>query len=65
MIMFHPIVVSIFVSHVLVANTEITLGDFWAIEKYCLDYDGNRETSFVLVNTRREYFEKSAKYEYS
>ncbi|MBP5505159.1 MAG: Coenzyme F420 hydrogenase/dehydrogenase, beta subunit C-terminal domain [Bacteroidales bacterium] len=30
---------------------DITLGDFWAIEKYMAEYDDNRGTSFVLVNT--------------
>lgn len=30
---------------------DITLGDFWAIEKYNEEFDDNKGTSFVLVNT--------------
>lgn len=32
-------------------GSDITLGDFWAIEKYNEEYDDNKGTSFVLVNT--------------
>lgn len=34
-------------------GADITLGDFWAIEKYNEAYDDNRGTSFVLVNTAK------------
>ena len=34
-------------------GADITLGDFWAIEKYNEAYDDNRGTSFVLINTSR------------
>lgn len=34
-------------------GADITLGDFWAIEKYNEAYDDNRGTSFVLVNTTK------------
>lgn len=33
--------------------SDITLGDFWAIEKYCSDFDDNKGTSFVLTNTHK------------
>ncbi len=33
--------------------SDITLGDFWAVEKYNPDYDDNKGTSFVLVNTTK------------
>ena len=33
--------------------SDITLGDFWAIEKYKEEYDDNKGTSFVLVNTEK------------
>ena len=33
--------------------SDITLGDFWAIEKYKEEYDDNKGTSFVLVNTKK------------
>ena len=32
-------------------GADITLGDFWAIEKYKEGYDDNKGTSFLLVNT--------------
>lgn len=32
---------------------DITLGDFWGIEKYNESYDDNKGTSFVLVNTNK------------
>lgn len=32
-------------------SADLTLGDFWAIERYNSEYDDNRGTSFVLVNT--------------
>lgn len=32
---------------------DITLGDFWAIEKYNASFDDNRGTSFVLTNTEK------------
>lgn len=32
-------------------SADLTLGDFWAIEKYAPQYDDNKGTSFVLVNT--------------
>ena len=34
-------------------GADITLGDFWAIEKYNEEYDDNKGTSFVLVNTSK------------
>lgn len=34
-------------------GADITLGDFWAIEKYNEAYDDNQGTSFVLVNTEK------------
>jgi Coenzyme F420-reducing hydrogenase, beta subunit len=34
-------------------SADITLGDFWAIEKYREEYDDNKGTSFVLVNTQK------------
>ena len=34
-------------------SSDITLGDFWAIEKYEEKYDDNKGTSFVLVNTTK------------
>ena len=34
-------------------GADITLGDFWAIEKYNETYDDNQGTSFVLVNTEK------------
>lgn len=34
-------------------GADITLGDFWAIEKYKEEFDDNRGTSFVLVNTEK------------
>lgn len=41
-------------------SADITLGDFWAIEKYAPEYDDNKGTSFVLVNTSKgdEYMHK-------
>lgn len=36
-------------------NADLTLGDFWAIEKYVPEYDDNKGTSFVLVNTSKGY----------
>lgn len=34
-------------------GADLTLGDFWAIEKYNEAYDDNRGTSFVMVNTEK------------
>ena len=34
-------------------GADITLGDFWAIEKYNEAFDDNKGTSFVLVNTTK------------
>ena len=34
-------------------GADFTLGDFWAIEKYNEEYDDNKGTSFVLVNTSK------------
>ena len=34
-------------------GADITLGDFWAIEKYNEAFDDNKGTSFVLVNTSK------------
>lgn len=34
-------------------GADLTLGDFWAIEKFKEEYDDNRGTSFVLVNTTK------------
>ena len=34
-------------------GADITLGDFWAIEKYNETFDDNRGTSFALVNTTK------------
>ena len=34
-------------------TSDITLGDFWAIERYCPEFDDNKGTSFVLVNSRK------------
>lgn len=34
-------------------SADLTLGDFWAIEKYAPEYDDNKGTSFVLVNTSK------------
>lgn len=34
-------------------SADLTLGDFWAIEKYAPEYDDNKGTSFVLVNTTK------------
>lgn len=34
-------------------GADITLGDFWAIEKYNEAFDDNKGTSFVLVNTAK------------
>lgn len=34
-------------------GADITLGDFWAIEKYNEAFDDNRGTSFALVNTTK------------
>lgn len=31
--------------------SDITLGDFWAVEKYNADYDDNKGTSFIMTNT--------------
>lgn len=41
-------------------SADLTLGDFWAIEKYAPEYDDNKGTSFVLVNTSKgeEYMNK-------
>lgn len=33
--------------------SDITLGDFWAIENYKKEFDDNKGTSFVLVNTSK------------
>jgi Coenzyme F420-reducing hydrogenase, beta subunit len=33
--------------------SDITLGDFWGIEKYVPEYDDNKGTSFVLANTKK------------
>lgn len=33
--------------------SDITLGDFWGIEKYVPEYDDNKGTSFILVNTHK------------
>lgn len=35
--------------------SDFTLGDFWAIEKYNENFDDNKGTSFVLVNTDKAY----------
>ena len=32
---------------------DLTLGDFWAIEKYNNEFDDNKGTSFVLTNTEK------------
>lgn len=37
----------------LARSADLTLGDFWAIEKYAPEYDDNKGTSFVLVNTTK------------
>lgn len=39
-------------------NADLTLGDFWAIEKYDEKHDDNKGTSFVLVNSAKgeQYF---------
>ena len=37
-------------------GADFTLGDFWAIEKYNEEYDDNKGTSFVLVNTPKGKF---------
>jgi len=34
-------------------GADITLGDFWAIEKNSEEFDDNKGTSFVLVNTKK------------
>lgn len=34
-------------------GADITLGDFWAIEKYNESFDDNKGTSFVLANTTK------------
>lgn len=34
-------------------NADITLGDFWGVEKYNNSFDDNKGTSFVLVNTNK------------
>lgn len=34
-------------------GADITLGDFWAIEKYNPAFDDNKGTSFVMTNTRK------------
>lgn len=34
-------------------NADITLGDFWGVEKYNNTFDDNKGTSFVLVNTNK------------
>lgn len=34
-------------------NADITLGDFWGVEKYNSSLDDNKGTSFVLVNTNK------------
>ena len=34
-------------------SADITMGDFWAIEKFKPEYDDNKGTSFVLVNTKK------------
>lgn len=46
-------------------SADITLGDFWAIEKYAPEYDDNKGTSFVLVNTSKgdEYMHKISEME--
>lgn len=33
--------------------SDITLGDFWGIEKYNVDYDDNKGTSFIMTNTEK------------
>jgi len=33
--------------------SDITLGDFWAIEKYNKEFDDNKGTSFVLINSAK------------
>ena len=33
--------------------SDITLGDFWGIEKYVPEFDDNKGTSFVLANTQK------------
>jgi coenzyme F420-reducing hydrogenase beta subunit len=34
-------------------SADLTLGDFWAIEKYAPKYDDNKGTSFILANTQK------------
>lgn len=37
----------------LLRTSDLTLGDFWAIEQYKKEYDDNKGTSFVVTNTQK------------